>query len=139
MHEKLLMPSLPIVKQINKFILQECMVVPICYGTNVDHEFFQEDQGNHGLTNMARTANGQFGFLHQLHFHNPMAIYMELWFSEAFSLASFGIKLDCGCKYVLQIKFLLQMLYSSFTFIYIEKYLLVSWMLSWLHWKYDYT
>ena len=40
-------------------------------------------------------------------FYDPIAIYMESYFSEDFSLAKFQIKEDGGYKYVLQVKILL--------------------------------
>ena len=82
-------------------------------------------------------AEEQCDFLYHLEIqHNwedPVAIYMESWLSENFSLAEFRIKHDCGCKYALQ------MITSSLILIYMQEVLIIGWMLSWLHWKYDFT
>ena len=79
------------------------------------------------------------GFLYQLKlchvFHDPMAIYMDSKFSKGFSLLEFEIKVE----YDLQINFFLQMINSSLISIYLQEVVIVGWMLSWIHWKYDYT
>jgi len=72
-------------------------------------------------------------------FCDPVVIYMEMFYSEVFSFATFGIKTYCDCKYVPQLKILLQVMRSSLNFICIQEFLSVSWMLSWLHWKHDFT
>ena len=72
-------------------------------------------------------------------FCDPVVIYMEMFYSEVFSFATFGIKTYCDCKYVSQLKILLQVMRSSLNFICIQEFLSVSWMLSWLHWKHDFT
>jgi hypothetical protein len=72
-------------------------------------------------------------------FYDPVAIYMDLCFSEDFSLAIFGIKSDEGCRYVLQIKILLHIKNSSLISICVERALVNGLMLSWLHWKHDVT
>jgi hypothetical protein len=64
---------------------------------------------------------------------------MESYFSEDFSLAIFRIKADDDCKYMLQIEILLQIMNSSMIYIYIERSLVNGLMLSWLHWKHDFT
>ena len=88
-------------------------------------------------------AEEQCDLLYQLEMqHNlqdPTTIYMELRFSNNFILAEFGIKADYDCKYALQNKFLLQMLNSSLLSSYMAEVLTADWMLSWLHWKHDYT
>ena len=72
-------------------------------------------------------------------FYDPIAFYMESCFSEDFSLVTFGIKLDDGYKYVLQIKFLLHIMNASLISICTQKYFVIGSMLSWLHWKHDVT
>jgi hypothetical protein len=72
-------------------------------------------------------------------FYDPVAIYVDLCFSEDFSLAIFGIKSDEGCRYVLQIKIRLHIKNSSLISIYIERDLVNGLMLSSLHWKHDAT
>ena len=68
-----------------------------------------------------------------------MAIYMESWLSKKFSFLEFGIKVEHDGNYALEIKFMLQMINSFLFFIYLQKVVTVSWILSWLHWMYDYT
>ena len=77
-----------------------------------------------------------FGVEEQCHFfyqlemqHNwedPMAIYMKSWFSEGFSSLEFGIQEEYSCKYVLQIKFPLQMLKSSLICFYMQEVVTVG-------------
>ena len=85
----------------------------------------------------------QCDLLYQLEMQNnwedPVAIHMELWFSENSILAEFGMKEHCGYKYSLQKNILLQMLTSYLISICMQKVIIVGWILSWLHWKYDYT
>jgi hypothetical protein len=45
-------------------------------------------------------------------FYDPVAIYMEPYFSEDFSLTIFRIKADDDCKYMLQVEILLQVMDS---------------------------
>ena len=84
-------------------------------------------------------AKEQCGFPYQLemqhNWHGPVVIYMDSWLSKGFILLEFGIKVE----YALQIKFLFSLLNSSLISIYLQKVVTISWMLSWLHWKYDYT
>ena len=81
----------------------------------------------------------QCEFLYQLEIqHNwedPVAIYMKSGFSKGFSLLEIEIKVE----YVVQIKFMFQMIDSSLISIYLQEVVIASWMLSWLHSKYDYT
>ena len=72
-------------------------------------------------------------------FYDPVAIYVDLCFSEDFSLAIFGIKSDEGCRYVLQIKIMLHIKNSSLISICIERALVNGLMLSWIHCKNDVT
>jgi hypothetical protein len=72
-------------------------------------------------------------------FYDLVAIYVDLCFSEDFSLAIFGIKSDEGCRYVLQIKIMLHIKNSSLISICVERALVNGLMLSWLHWKHDVT
>ena len=72
-------------------------------------------------------------------FYDLVAIYVDLCFSEYFSLAIFGIKSDEGCRYVLKIKILLHIKNSSMISIHVERALVNGLMLSWLHWKHDVT
>ena len=85
----------------------------------------------------------QCHFLYQLetqhNWEDPMVIYMKLGFSKGFSSLEFRIQEEYSCKYVLQIKFPLQMLKSSLICFYMQEVVTIGWMLSWLHWKYDYT
>ena len=69
----------------------------------------------------------------------PVVIYMKSWFSEIFSSLEFGIQEDYSCKYVLKIKLPLQMLTYSLICFSMQEVVTIVLMLSWLHWKYDYT
>jgi hypothetical protein len=60
---------------------------------------------------------------------------MESYFSEDSSLSIFGIKADHDCKYMLQVEILLQVINS----ICIERVFVIGLMLSWIHWKHDFT
>ena len=73
------------------------------------------------------------------YFYDPVSIYMELCFSKYFSLVVFGIKSDDGCRYVLQIKFMLHIMNSSLISNCVERDLVNGLMLSWIHWKHDVT
>jgi len=69
---------------------------------------------------------------------DPVVVYIEV-FLEAFSFETSGIKTVWDCKYVLQLKILLLVARSFLNFISIQEVFSVSWMLSWLHWKHDFT
>jgi hypothetical protein len=71
-------------------------------------------------------------------FYDLVAIYMESYFSEDFSLAIFGIKEDGGCKYVLQVKILLHTMKFSLI-LFCMQGVFTGLMLSWFHWKHDFT
>ena len=71
----------------------------------------------------------------QHNWEDPVAIYMDSWLSKRFSLLKFGIKVEDA----LQIKFMFQMLNSSLISIYPQEVVIIGWILSCLHWKYDYT
>jgi hypothetical protein len=64
---------------------------------------------------------------------------MELCFSEVFNFAIFGIKENDDCKYALQVEILLHDMKCSLKFICMQRILVISLMLSWLHWKHDVT
>ena len=64
-----------------------------------------------------------------------MAIYMKSGFSKGFNL----LEMEITVEYALQIKCLFQMINSSLISIYLQEVVTIGWMLSWLHWKYDYT
>jgi hypothetical protein len=72
-------------------------------------------------------------------FYDPVAVYMELCFSEVFSCAIFGTKANDDCKYALQVEILLHDMKCSLKFICMQRILVISPMLSWLHWKHDVT
>jgi hypothetical protein len=72
-------------------------------------------------------------------FYDPMSIYMESYFSEDSSLSIFGIKVDDDCEYMLQIQILLQVMNSPLILVFIERVVVISSMLAWLHWKNDVT
>ena len=84
-------------------------------------------------------ADQQYEFLYQLEIqHNwedPVAIYMNSGISKGFSLLEIEIKVENA----VQNKFMFQMISSSLTSIYLQEFDTVFWMLSWFHWKYDYT
>jgi len=111
-----------------------------CQRQNNVYALFPAEQMKFSLISEAEES---CGFLYQLemqhNWYDPVAIYMESWFSKKFSLAEFRNEDGCDCKYVLQIKFLLQMLNSFLTSICMQEAFIVSWMLSWFHWKHDYT
>ena len=95
---------------------------------------FQEKKSDilHGVENIWRHPS----LLHQLHnWRDPVAIYMDSWFSKSFNLLEFGIKVE----YALQIRFMFQIINSSLISIYLQEAGTIDWMLSWLHCKYDYT
>ena len=68
-------------------------------------------------------------------FYDPVAIYMEPYFSEDFSISIFRIKEDGGCKYVLKVKILLHTMKFSLILFCMQGVFTVNWMLSWFHWK----
>ena len=68
-------------------------------------------------------------------FQESVSIYMDSEVSKGFSLLVFEIKEE----YALQINFLLRMINYSLIFIYLQEVVTMGWILSWLHWKYDYT
>jgi hypothetical protein len=80
-----------------------------------------------------------FGYQSISSFYDPVAIYMEMFFTEVFSCEIFGIKVDGDCKYVLQVEILLHIMMFSLNFICMQRILVISPMLSWLHWKHDVT
>jgi hypothetical protein len=86
-----------------------------------------------------QTKVTMFGYQSTSFFYDPIAIYMDSCFSEVFSLAKFQIKEDGGCKYVLQVKMLLHTMKLSLILFCIQGVFTVSWMLSWFHWKHDFT
>jgi hypothetical protein len=80
-----------------------------------------------------------FGYQSISSFYDPVAIYMEMFFMEVFSCAIFRIKVDGDCKYVLQVEILLHIMKFPLNFICMQRILVISLMLSWLHWKHDVT
>jgi len=80
-----------------------------------------------------------FGFQAISFLYDLVAIYMESYFLENFSLSIYGIKANDDCKYMLRVEILLQVTNSSLISICIEITLVIGSKLSWLHWKYDVT
>ena len=80
-----------------------------------------------------------FGYQSISSFYDPVAIYMEMIFMEVFICAIFGIKVDGDCKYVLQVEILLHIMKFPLNFIFMQRILVISLMLSWLDWKHDVT
>jgi hypothetical protein len=109
----------------------------------ISHEQSEPDYGSHTsevevhIEKQAKVT--MFGYQSTYFFYDPIAIYMESFFSEVFSLAKFQIKEDGGCKYVLEVKILLHTMRFSLILFCIQGVVTVSWMLSWLHWKHDFT
>ena len=100
------------------------------------HSLFSAEQMKYHFIS---EAEQQCDFLYQLEiqhsWEDPVAIYMKSRFSKGFSLLEIEIKVE----YAVQIKFVFQMINSSLISIYLQEVVTDSWMLSWLHWKYDYT
>ena len=103
-------------QQNSYLIVQEFEVVFDCNKTSDIHGLFQED---YGFMNESKFVDQSYGPLYQLKifhvFQDLVAIYMDSWFSEGFSLLEIEVKVE----YALQIKFLLQMLNSSLISIYL--------------------
>ena len=74
-------------------------------------------------------------------FHDPVASWMELYFSKVSNAPSFGILPISIHKYQLPTNSLLHLshLLCIFSNSRIHGIMILSQMVSWLHWKYDYT
>jgi hypothetical protein len=72
-------------------------------------------------------------------FYDPIVVYMDLCFSDVFGCAIFGTKANDDCKYALQVEILMHDMKYSLKFICMQRILVISLMLSWLHWKHDVT
>ena len=74
-------------------------------------------------------------------FHDPVASWMELYFSKVSNVQAFGI-LHISChKYQLPTDSLLHLSHILWVFSNNSMHgiMILSQMVSWLHWKYDYT
>jgi hypothetical protein len=112
-------------------------ILPICH---VQSEPVYGSHLSEGETKFELQAEvNMFGCSSISFFYDPVAIYMEPYFSEDFSLAIFRIKEDGGCKYVLKVKILLHTMKFSLILFCMQGVFTVSWMLSWFHWKHDFT
>ena len=109
----------------------------------ISHEQSEPDYGSHTSefeVNIEQKAKvTMIGYQSTSFFYDPIAIYMDSCFSEVFSLAKFQIKEDGDCKYVLQVKILLHTMKFSLILFCMQGVFTVSWMLSWFHWKHDFT
>ena len=74
-------------------------------------------------------------------FHDPMASWMELYFSKVSNAPTFGILPISSHKYQLLTESLLHLshLLRVFSNNSMHGIMILSQMVSWLHWKYDYT
>jgi len=86
--------------------------------------------------------SNQLNFCYE--FYNPVALWMDWVFQGVSYVATLGIQTSSSSKYKMPIKFMLQILYSFciFLFIYMQprsRVQLISYLLAWLHWKFDYT
>jgi hypothetical protein len=109
------------------------------------HGLFQGGYLQHNLVNREEIIEEQLGLLSQLEifhvFHDPVAAWMEKVSSGVPNIVAFGMPLNCNSKFELSIRF---MLYLSCFFCVLsiscmQEVLIVSQMLSWLHWKFDVT
>jgi hypothetical protein len=109
----------------------------------ISHDQLEPEYGNHTSeveVNIEQQAKvTMFGYQSTSFFYDPIVIYMDSFFSEVFSLAKFQIKEDGGYKYVLHVKMVLHIMNFSLIFICMQGVFTVGWMLSWFHWKHDYT
>jgi hypothetical protein len=74
-------------------------------------------------------------------FHDPVAIWMELYFSKVSNAPVFGKISVYSCKYQLLINLLLQILYHLRILLNscMEEVIFISQILTWMHWKHDFT
>jgi hypothetical protein len=77
-------------------------------------------------------------------FHDPMDLWMDWDFQGVSYVAILGIQTSSWSKYKMLIRFLLQMSYSFYIFLFNcmqprSRVQLISYMLAWLHYKSDYT
>ena len=74
-------------------------------------------------------------------FHDPVACYMELYFSIFSNASNFGILPISSHKYQLHADSLLHLSHLLWVFSNssMHEIMILSQMVSWLHWKYDYT
>jgi hypothetical protein len=99
----------------------------------------------HNLVNRVEITEEQLGLLSQLEnfhvFHDLVAAWMEKVSSGVPNIATFGMPLNCSSKFELSIRFLLYLscFFCVLSINCIQEVLIVSQMLSWLHWKFDVT
>ena len=80
----------------------------------------------------------QLEFHHEL--HDPISFLMDIVFQKAPYVAALGLIKICSCKYEPLMNFLLQRLYCIYPFICnIQETFFTSQMISWIHWKSNYT
>ena len=109
----------------------------------ISHEQSEPDYGSHTskvevhIEKQAKVT--MFSYQSTSFFFDLIAIYMDSCLLEVFSLAKIQIKEDGGCKYVLQVKILLYTIKFSLILLFMQGVFTVSWMLSWFHWKHDFT
>ena len=74
-------------------------------------------------------------------FHDPMDSWMELYFSKVYDVLGFCVLPISSCKYQLPTDSLLHLSYLLWVFSNSDMYrsIIVSQIVSWLYWKYDYT
>jgi hypothetical protein len=110
-----------------------------------ESSYFQlSHEEDHNVIHVEVSTQWQLALLDQLkvscyEFHDPVVSYMESMFPQVQNMVDFCMTLSCSCKFKLLINFLLQISYFSFILICISEDHFVSNMLSWIHWKYDYT
>jgi hypothetical protein len=116
--------------------VMKCMMFMSC---------FKQDKRIIVLSMEQEITEEQLGLLSQLEnfhvFHDLVAAWMEKVSSGVPNITTFGMPLNCNSKFELSIIFLLYLscFFCVLSISCIQEVLIVSQMLSWLHWKFDVT
>jgi hypothetical protein len=109
------------------------------------HESFQRGQEQLSLVYNAYLTQQQLCPLNQLEafheFQDPIARWMDSYFSKIPKVESFSMIIICNCKYQMPANFLSHLIYPLWIILNsdMHRVMVLSQMFSWFHWKWNYT
>jgi hypothetical protein len=121
------------------------LLAPAYYEAYDLNELFQGEHEEYNLINNADLIQQQLCLLNQLEafheFQDPIASWMDSYFSKISNVVSFSMIIICSRKYKMPANFLSHMLYPLWIILNsdMHRVMVLSQMVSWFHWKSDYT
>jgi hypothetical protein len=109
------------------------------------NELFQGEHEEYNLINNADLIQQQLCLLNQLEafheFQDPITSWMDSCFSKTPKVVSFSMIIICNRKYQMPANFLSHLLYPIWIILNSDMHgvMVLSQMVSWFHWKWNYT